>query len=302
MYSDDDQLVFPGYNLIRADNPNNTKRGGVCIYYRKFLPVKIINVNILNECLICELSFGSRRVYLVSIYRLPSQSSNKYDAFLLNFEQLITYLNNIKHMLLVTGDFNVRFSSWWSDDIDTIEGTRLESTISYYGLYRIINEPTHILQSSASCIDLMFTNQPNLVINSGVHPSLHQNCHHQKIFAQINLEVYYPPLYKRLLWDYSKANIDATNLVINSFDWENAFNGKDINSQVKLFNETLVNIFSNFIPNKIKTFRDSDPPYMNDDIKSKIKLKHKWYHRYLRYKRNNEDFAKLEHLRNEIDI
>ena len=27
----DDQLVFPGYNLIRADNPNNIKRGGVCI-------------------------------------------------------------------------------------------------------------------------------------------------------------------------------------------------------------------------------------------------------------------------------
>ena len=205
-------------------------------------------------------------------------------------------------MLLVTGDFNVRFSSWWSDDIETIEGTRLESTISYYGLYQIINEPTHFLQSSASCMDLIFTNQSNLVINSGVHPSLYQNSHHQKIFAQINLEVYYPSLYKRLLWDYKKANIDAINLVIKSFDWENAFNGKDINSQVKLFNETLLNIFSNFIPNKIKTFRDSDPPYMNDDIKSKIKLKHKWYHRYLRYKRNNEDFAKLEHLRNEIDI
>ena len=29
--TDDDQLAFPGYNLIRADNPNNIKRGGVCI-------------------------------------------------------------------------------------------------------------------------------------------------------------------------------------------------------------------------------------------------------------------------------
>ena len=29
----DDQLAFPGYNLIRADNPNNIKRGEVCIYY-----------------------------------------------------------------------------------------------------------------------------------------------------------------------------------------------------------------------------------------------------------------------------
>ena len=291
-HTDDDQLTFPGYNLIRADNPNNIKRGGVCIYHRDSLPVKVINLNILNECLVCELSFGSHRVCLVSVYRTPSQSNNEYDTFLLNFEQLTTYLNSIKpHVLLVTGDFNVRSSSWWSDDIDTVEGTRLESITSYYGLHQIINEPTHILPSSASCIDLIFTNQPNLVIDSGVHLSLHQNCHHQIIFAKINLKVYYPPPYKRLVWDYKKVNIDAINLAIKSFDCENAFNGKGINSQLKLFNETLLNIFSNFIPNKIQSFRDSDPTWINDDIKSKIKLKHKLYHRYLRHKRNKEDFA-----------
>ena len=189
-------------------------------------------MNILNECLVCELSFGSHRVCLVSIYRTPSQSSNEYNTFLLNFEQLLTYLNSIKpHVLLVTGDFNVRSSSWWSDDIDTVEGTRFESITSYYGLHQIINEPTHILPSSASCIDLIFTNQPNLVINSGLHPSLHQNFRHQIIFAKINLKVYFPPPYKRLVWDYKKANIDAINLAIKSFNQENVFNGKDINSQ-----------------------------------------------------------------------
>ena len=30
-HSDDDHLAFPGYNLIRADKPNNIKRGAVCI-------------------------------------------------------------------------------------------------------------------------------------------------------------------------------------------------------------------------------------------------------------------------------
>ena len=70
---------------------------------------------------------------------------------------------------------------------------------------------------------------------------------------------------------------------------------------MKLFNGILLNIFSNFIPNKIKTFRDSDPPWINDDIKSKINLKHKLYHRYVIHKRNKKDLAKVEHLRNETD-
>ena len=42
-----------------------------------------------------------------------------------------------------------------------------------------------------------------------------------------------------------------------------------------------MNIFNNFIPNKIKPFRDSDPAWMNDDVKSKTELKHKFYHSYL---------------------
>ena len=47
-HSDDNQLVLCGYNLITADNPNNIKRRGVCIYYRETLSIKVINVNILN--------------------------------------------------------------------------------------------------------------------------------------------------------------------------------------------------------------------------------------------------------------
>ena len=85
------------------------------------------------------------------------------------------------------------------------------------------------------------------------------------------------------------------------FNWENSFNGKNINSKVELFNETIMNIFSNVTLNKIKAFRNSDPSWMNDDVKNKTKLKHKLYHRYWRQKRSNKDFAKLENFRNEID-
>ena len=31
---DDSNLQLPGFDLIRADHPSNTKRGAVCIYYR----------------------------------------------------------------------------------------------------------------------------------------------------------------------------------------------------------------------------------------------------------------------------
>ena len=54
-HGDDNQLALPGFNLIRVGNQNNIKRGGVCIYYRKTLPVEVIIVKIINKCLVCEL-------------------------------------------------------------------------------------------------------------------------------------------------------------------------------------------------------------------------------------------------------
>ena len=89
---------------------------------------------------------------------------------------MLEEIEKLPHVLLVTEDFNVRSSRRWSDNIYTIEGMRLESINSYHELYQIINEPNQIPSSSSSCINLIFTNQPNLVTNNDVHPSLDQNC------------------------------------------------------------------------------------------------------------------------------
>ena len=135
-----------------------------------------------------------------------------------------------------------------------------------------------------SCIDLLFTNQPNLIIESGVHPTLHKKCHHQIIHARLSLKIDFPPPYERLMWDYKKADVAAINNVIENFDWDDIFQNKNINEQVKTFNEILLNIFSNFIPNKIVTINDKEPPWLTDEIKGKIKLKNIFYKAYVQNK------------------
>ena len=115
--------------------------------------------------------------------------------------------------LLVTGDFNGRNSSYSENDCVTWEGNDVESLTCSYGLSQFISDPTHILQNSSSCIDLIFTNQPNFIIDSGVHPSFHSNCHHQIVFSKLNLKINYLPLYERLVWDYKNADLTGINYV-----------------------------------------------------------------------------------------
>ena len=102
---------------------------------------------------------------------------------------------------VITGDFNARTSCWWSEDINASEGLKLLSLTSANGVYQLINEPTNLQTSNSSCIDLIFTDQPKLSVNSGVHGSLHPNYHHQIVHSSFNLNMSYLLSYQRLVWD-----------------------------------------------------------------------------------------------------
>ena len=152
---------------------------------------------------------------------------------------------------------------------------------------QIINEPTNVINNSFSCIDLIFCNQPNLITSSGVHSSLHPNCHHHITHAKLDLKVYYPPPYKRTIWHYNEANPDHIRRSIEFFNWDNAFHNCDINDQVALFNRTILNIMKNFIPQEQRTYDDKDPPWINLGIKMLIKEKDDIFHKLLKDPHNN---------------
>ena len=72
-------------------------------------------------------------------------------------------------------------------------GLKIDAIIPQFGLHQLINEPTHLTGNSSSCIGFVFTSQPNLVMESGLHSSFHPNCHHQITFAKFNIKTFYPP-------------------------------------------------------------------------------------------------------------
>ena len=160
-------------------------------------------------------------------------------------------------------DFNAKSKTWWTHDITTNEGVQIESLTSIYGLHQLISDPTHTLPNSSSCIDLIFTDQPNLIVDSGVHPSLNPNCHHQITYFKFNLFIEHPPPYERQVWDYKHADTSSIKKLFKQVNWTQLFQNNNVNEQVSILNSIILNIFSNFVPNKILTFDDRDPKWMN---------------------------------------
>ena len=108
-----------------------------------------------------------------------------------------------------------------------------------------------------------------------MHSSLYPNCHHQIIFAKFDLRIFYPPPYERNVWHYKQANIELIRQAIDNFDWNRALDNVSPNRQVSIFNDTILNIISNFIPHETILCDDRDPPWINSKIKKVIREKNK---------------------------
>ena len=291
---DEDRLSLDGYTFIKENHPQNVKRGGVGLYVRDSLPSKNrSDLVTLPECVVCEIQLNRKKYFFVVVYRSPSQDQSEFDNFTVNFELLLSKLHaENPFSVIVTGDFNCRSSQWWENDIENNEGKLFEQTTSDLGLHQLISEPTHLMGDSKSCIDLIFSDQPNLVIESGVHQSLHEQCHHQIVFGKLSVSNVSPPPHTRRIWYYDKADFVAIMKSIGMFRWQEHLEKITCpNEQVKLLNEVLLNIYSNYIPNQVKTIRPREAPWITRNIKKFLRKKN---HAYKTFVRNGQPGDKLE--------
>ena len=105
---------------------------------------------------------------------------------------------------------------------------------------------------------------------SGLHPSLHPNCHHQIVYAKFNLKIHFPPPYEREIWHCEQGNTELIRRAVHEFNWKRAFSNLNINERVSFFNKTILIIVSNFIPRETVICDNRDPPCINTRIKNLI--------------------------------
>ena len=91
-----------------------------------------------------------------------------------------------------------------------------------------------------------------VISKHGADVSIFEKCHHNIIFGRTDIRVPLPPAYVQEVWDCSKANGKNIKKSISSFNWNKAFKNHSIDAKVELLNETLLNIYRNYIPNKKK--------------------------------------------------
>ena len=163
--SDDENLEIAGYNLV-------VKITHLIVnVVESLFTIKAHSYfDYLQELISFELKIGGKCCKFSCLYRFPSQTQDEFETFLKNFELTLDKIHeNNPFMTVVLGDFNAKSSNWCKADVTSLEGSKIDTITSSYGLNQLIQEPTHILNLSSSCTELIFTSQPSLVMESGIH-------------------------------------------------------------------------------------------------------------------------------------
>ena len=110
----------------------------------------------------------------------------------------------------------------------------------------------------------------------------------------MNLKAEYPLLYQRLVWNFKKYKNDAIKRAIELVNWNSLFSHKNVDEQAAIFKQTLMNIFSNYIPNKSITIDDKDPPWINEYFKRKTMDKIVAFRSFNKNKKSYDAYLRLQ--------
>ena len=195
-----------------------------------------------------------------------------------SFQDLNYLFKHMRHekpdCIILPGGFNSKTKQWWPDGEETNEGVLLNQLIESFSMTQLIDQSTQILANSSSLIDLIITDQVDMLVDSGFLPSPRDKSHHEIIYGKLNLDAPLPPPYNRRVWDYNEANHSLIKETLLNTNWEAISEKSTPDEAVKDFTDIVLLTTSQFIPNKIITINERDPPWLTKSIKNKIKSNH----------------------------
>ncbi len=233
-----------------------------------------------------QFNINKKNVLFCTCYRPPGQNQQEILHFLDSLYNSVDKAQNENpDCIIITGDLNDR-CVLWDDEHNVSElKNRLRDMILQLGMYQLIREPTHFTNHSAYLLDLIITDAPGFIRNTGVLP-LMGNLGHTPIYGILNLNSKCQNSIKKTVWHYNNADTEGLNEHLLSINWEDLLGSRhDINEKVKYFTKCFVEASKSYIPVRSITIRSKDKPYITGHVKRLISIRNRWCGVYNRTKK-----------------
>ena len=257
----DSELMLDNFNIPFRHDRQDRAGGGVIVYTKDHLYCKRRHDLEIHgiECVWLEINEKSQKYLIGTFYRPPNCPNNTWNLIDESIELAIdTQIKNI----IITGDFN-------ENQLHKTD-TKISYISTNYNLHQLIMEPTSITENSATLIDLLITNNPHIIIYSGVcEPFLDVNIrYHRPIVALLHSEKRTNLNLKRKIWLYDQGDYPKLRDKISSMPWDLIFENQiGIDNIVQTVTNILLEMAAKTIPNRIITVRNGDLPWITTELR-----------------------------------
>jgi len=259
--------------IYRADrNDCDRKRGGgAVIMIPKCYPSMALN-DVTQPCkfeaIWCKVVSPNQSINLGCVYRPP-----KSEISALNLSNYLDahFKTNINPTVLA-GDFNFPDIDWINLNAkNQYAQPKFLDLVNSLGLSQLIDFPTR----GKNTLDLIFTNEPNLVQNADTGPEV-KGCDHKTVVASLTMQ----KIESQKISYRNYANADY-NLIAPSalnLNWDLIDVRNDINRNWNSFKSTLTELVNKFIP--VKTIITNANCIFSSKTTKLFRQKYKLYWQY----------------------
>ena len=193
-------------------------------------------------------------------------------------------LTKISTSIILLGDFNDRCKRFYSNHADSELKNRLVDLVRMNDLHQLITEPTRITPTSESLIDLVITDSPGYILNSGVTTPI-CNVDHHGVFCTVKFKFYAGAAFERKIYNYNAGDYIHLREILSDASWNTGYElFDDINDIVQYYYDIFKDAIDEFIPNRIIKIRPRDKEWMTPHIRYLLNTRDRLYRRYSKSK------------------
>ena len=251
------QFHIDGFKTpIRLDLTDRS--GGLLLYFRNHLTLQHLTKHSLAsdiQVITVNLDMRLRKWLLIFIYRNPEQN---LIYFLDSLTKIIYYYSLDFENFIIIGDFN-----------EDISNSNMNFFLSVHSLKSLISSPTCFKSADGRCIDLILTNKPNLLFNTGTCETGISDYHHviftvfRSSFVKLKPKIVKYRSYKDFTPDIFSSEL--------SFNLNNFCNGN-----FSAFSSIFSSLLDRHAPMKTCYVRGNHKPHITKELRKAI-MKRSYY-------------------------
>jgi hypothetical protein len=197
------------------------------------------------------------KLIMGTVYRKPGEENTSTFWDDLQTSLSLAMQSGIANIIL-TGDFNADKST------NLMAGGELAKFLTSNSLYQHVIKPTRIADGVASILDLLITNNRDLVKDTDVTAPVHDN-DHSTVIATLTFKTHKAQSYKRTMWNYKNSDMNKYRKNLLEGDLDNCIDPLDAEKSCNVWTEKFMSITKKSIINKVVTIRPNDKSWYNNN-------------------------------------